>query len=253
VPDPGPASCAGAARVCRARVTAYPLRGLDPDPADVEVPAGNGEPMAVIAGHPAGWPAQLAPLAERCAAAGTALVEDCRAALGARVEDGSSVGGLGIASVFSLGSGRQAPAGEGGFLLTDDEELAATVRSLRSHAMTSGTWDRHRGHAETYDVVGVGFNYRIDEVRAAMAIASLDGLEEMVAAQREIARRLADDARGLGAGLLGAERLDRASPLAGLLLPPDAAAAAELRSGLAAAGWSPALEGRLVVVPLDPS
>ena len=47
------------------------------------------------------------------------------------------------------------------------------MRSLRSHAMTSVTWDRHRGHAESYDIVDVGFNYRMDEPRAALASSML--------------------------------------------------------------------------------
>ena len=50
--------------------------------------------------------------------------------------------------------------------------------------MTSGTWDRHRGHAASYDVVGLGFNYRMDEPRAALLSARLPGLEADMAAAR---------------------------------------------------------------------
>ena len=57
-------------------------------------------------------------------------------------------------------------------MLTADEELAARVRSLRSHAMTSGTWDRHTGHAASYDVIDVGYNFRLDEPRAALGIGA---------------------------------------------------------------------------------
>ena len=64
--------------------------------------------------------------------------------------------------------------GEGGMLATDDEEIAAAVKALRSHAMTSGTWDRHRGHHDSYDIVGLGFNFRMDEPRAALALAHLE-------------------------------------------------------------------------------
>ena len=58
-------------------------------------------------------------------------------------------------------------------VLTDDAAVAARVRLLRSHAMTSGTWDRHRGHEDSYDVVDVGFNFRLDEPRAALGLARL--------------------------------------------------------------------------------
>ena len=69
---------------------------------------------------------------------------------------------------FSFFSNKVLSCGEGGLLSTDDDGVAEQVRSLRSHAMTSGTWDRHRGHSAGYDVVGLGFNYRMDEPRAAL-------------------------------------------------------------------------------------
>ena len=72
-------------------------------------------------------------------------------------------------------------------MVTDDADLAARVRSLRSHAMTSVTWDRHRGHAETYDVTDLGFNYRIDELRAAMAQARLERLPAAIEGLRGVA------------------------------------------------------------------
>ena len=72
--------------------------------------------------------------------------------------------------------------GEGGLLATDDDRVAELARSHRSHSMTSGTWDRHRGHSAGYDVTGLGFNYRIDEPRAALLGARLPGLEDDICA-----------------------------------------------------------------------
>jgi dTDP-4-amino-4,6-dideoxygalactose transaminase len=63
--------------------------------------------------------------------------------------------------------------GEGGMLTTDDDALAERLKILRSHGMTSLSWDRHKGHAWTYDVVDLGFNYRIDEIRSAIGRAQL--------------------------------------------------------------------------------
>ncbi len=76
----------------------------------------------------------------------------------------------------------------------DDDEVAERVRLLRSHGMTSLTWDRHRGHASGYDVVELGFNYRIDEPRAALAAARLARLD-------------ADNARRAAAAEVYRERL----------------------------------------------
>jgi dTDP-4-amino-4,6-dideoxygalactose transaminase len=61
--------------------------------------------------------------------------------------------------------------------VTGDDEAAARMRLLRSHGMTTLTWDRHRGHASGYDVVDLGFNYRIDEPRAALAARRLRRLD----------------------------------------------------------------------------
>ena len=79
----------------------------------------------------------------------------------------------GKAVFHSLDEGAPLAVGLGGVVTTDDEEVAARVRSLRGHALTSGTWDRHRGHSAGYDVVDIGFNYRLDEARAALALAKL--------------------------------------------------------------------------------
>ena len=91
------------------------------------------------------------------------------------------MGALGCLSFFSK---KQLCVGEGGAVLTADDELAARVRSLRSHAMTSGTWDRHTGHEASYDVVDVGYNFRLDEPRAALGLARLSRLREDIERRR---------------------------------------------------------------------
>ena len=71
-------------------------------------------------------------------------------------------------------------------IVTDDDALAERIRLLRSHGMTTLTWDRHRGHASTYDVVAEGFNYRTDELHAAIALVQLGRLERQNAARTRI-------------------------------------------------------------------
>ncbi len=100
------------------------------------------------------------------------MIEDCRAALGL------GVGRAGVVACWSFADGRPLAMGEGGMLTTDDEAIAARARLLRQHAMTSGTWDRHRGHSDSYDVVDIGFNFRLDEPRAALGSAQLAHLDE---------------------------------------------------------------------------
>jgi dTDP-4-amino-4,6-dideoxygalactose transaminase len=183
------AATANAVRHCGAdAVLAESVAPLDPnvDPADVAQRI-TPHTKAVIAVHFCGYPADVERLRELCDEHGIVLIEDCAQAGGGRAPDGRALGTIGAIGCFSFFSKTQLGVGEGGIVVTDDEKLAGRVRSLRSHAMTSVTWDRHRGHAETYDVTDVGFNYRIDEVRAAIAKSRLERLGSSVESLRELA------------------------------------------------------------------
>ena len=193
---------------------------------------------AVIAVHMFGLPADVVGLRAVCDRHGLVLIEDMAQAMGAHYPDGRPCGSAGDLACLSMFSKKQLCVGEGGAVLTDSAERAATVRSLRSHAMTSGTWDRHSGHEESYDVVDLGHNYRIDEPRAALGIARLPRLAADVAARRQVVRwyreRLADVG---GLTFVGdAASVDRSSHLAVPVVTASHAARLALRDGLAARG-----------------
>ncbi len=143
---------------------------------------------AVCVVHYAGYPAAADRLAELCDTHGIALIEDVAHAPSATL-GGRKLGTWGLAGAFSFFSNKVLSVGEGGLLCTDSDEVAALARSRRSHAMSSGTWDRHRGRTDTYDVVGLGYNYRIDEPRAALLLSRLGRLEADIARRRELALR----------------------------------------------------------------
>jgi dTDP-4-amino-4,6-dideoxygalactose transaminase len=63
-------------------------------------------------------------------------------------------------------------------LLTDDDELAERARLMRWHGITRSIWERHQASTESYDVAGLGFNYRIDDARAALARSRLSRLDD---------------------------------------------------------------------------
>jgi dTDP-4-amino-4,6-dideoxygalactose transaminase len=129
---------------------------------------------AVIAVHMCGYGADTDALLAVCRRHDLTLIEDAAQAFGARVgADGTRAGLAGAAGCLSFFSKKQLSLGEGGMVLTSDAAVADRVRLLRSHAMTSGTWDRHRGHEDSYDVVDVGFNFRLDEPRAALGLSRL--------------------------------------------------------------------------------
>jgi dTDP-4-amino-4,6-dideoxygalactose transaminase len=112
-----------------------------------------------------GHPGDIEELAQLAASRDVLLLIDAAHAIGSRVA-GRSLASFGQGAAFSFFSNKNLAVGEGGMVVTTDEEVAERIRLLRSHGMTTLTWDRHRGHASTYDVVALGYNYRIDEPRA---------------------------------------------------------------------------------------
>jgi dTDP-4-amino-4,6-dideoxygalactose transaminase len=161
--------------------------GLDPEDVAGRISART---KAICAVHYGGYAAPLGPLQELCDEHGLALIEDAAHSPEAVQPGGDrKLGTFGLAGTFSFFSNKILSCGEGGLLATADDEVAELARSLRSHAMTSGTWDRHRGHAMGYDVVEVGYNYRLDEPRAALLSARLTGLEADIATRRTLTHR----------------------------------------------------------------
>jgi dTDP-4-amino-4,6-dideoxygalactose transaminase len=203
---------------------------------------------AVMAVHFCGYPADVSALRALCDEHGLVLIEDCAQAIGASVDEaGRKVGTVGELGAFSFFSKKQLCVGEGGMVTSADARLAERVRLLRSHALTSSTWDRHRGHDPAYDVIDVGFNYRLDEPRAALGLSRLQRLERDISSRRATVRayreRLAD-VPGIELAF-GEEAVARSSHFAFPVLLSDRAARDRFREELKSKGiqttWYPAL------------
>ncbi len=160
-------------------------RDLNLDVKDVEA-AITPATRAIVVLHYGGHPCRIDAILELAARHGVAVIEDAAHAPGARW-NGRPCGTLGDIGCFSFFSNKNLPVGEGGMVVTNDEALAERIRLLRSHGMTTLTWDRDRGHAHSYDVVAHGFNYRLDEVRAAIGLVQLRRLAEHNAARAHLA------------------------------------------------------------------
>ncbi len=207
------------------------------DPADVRRRI-SPRTVAVAPVHYGGYVCDMAALREVVsdhAEGPVALVEDCAHAPGATGigPDGErrGAGGLGDLGCFSFFANKNITTGEGGMVTTDDDDLAATVRLLRSHAMTTGTWQRHTGHAFSYDVLRPGFNYRLDELRSALGLAQLARLEELHAVRARLVRRYHDALAGIPGLLVPfAGRQTEAPHLQVVLLPPGTDRAAVMAS-----------------------
>jgi dTDP-4-amino-4,6-dideoxygalactose transaminase len=183
---------AAAVRYCGARPVLADIGGrhdLGIDPASVEARI-TPRTKAVCAMHYAGYAADVETLRDLCRAHDLTLIEDAAHSPSASTRPGGpKLGSWGLASAFSFFSNKVLSCGEGGLLATNADDVAATARSLRSHALTSTTWDRHRGHAPGYDVTGLGFNYRLDEPRAALLTRRMRRMEAEIASRRTIVHR----------------------------------------------------------------
>jgi len=149
---------------------------------------------AIVVMHYGGYACRMAEimaLAERHA---IPVIEDACHAPGQRDVrmGGRHLGTIGAIGCFSFFSNKNMTCGEGGMVVTDDDRLADRIKALRSHGMTTLSWDRHQGRATTYDVTLNGFNYRLDDLRAALANVQLAKLPSANARRRALAKRYAE-------------------------------------------------------------
>jgi dTDP-4-amino-4,6-dideoxygalactose transaminase len=210
---------------------------LNLDPADLEAAIGPAT-KALLPLHYGGYACDMEAVSALADRHGLRVVEDAAHAPGATF-GGRSCGTLGEVGCFSFFSNKNLPIGEGGMVVTDDDELADRLRLLRSHGMTTLTWDRHRGHAHSYDVVEHGFNYRLDETRAAVGLVQLRRLREENAARARISaayRTALDGKKGLSMPFGDPDAETTSSHHLAVVLLPEGASRAHVRTALTGAG-----------------
>lgn len=168
---------ANAVELCGGRAV---LVDVDPDtfnvdPAEV-ARAVSARTRAVVAvhlfGRPVDWEALQTAVPQE-----VPLVEDAAGALGARYR-GRPCGALGLLGCLSFHPRKIVTTGEGGAVTTDEDELAATIRSLRHHGLASGP---------APDIPRPGLNYRLPDVLCALGLPQLERLEELLAARERVA------------------------------------------------------------------
>jgi perosamine synthetase len=160
---------------------------IDPQKARKKI---TSKTKAITVVHLYGHPARMDELLELANEYNIPVIEDCAEAHGAEFE-GKKVGSFGSVNTFSFYANKIITTGEGGMVVTNDEEIASKVKILKDHGMT----EEKRFWHET-----IGFNYRMTNLQAALGVAQLKKIDNLINRKREIARiyrELLDDTEGV--------------------------------------------------------
>ena len=163
---------------------------IDPDAMEAAI---TPRTRAIIPVHIFGYPCDIERISEIARRHGVPVVEDACEALGAEI-DGRRVGTHGNPSVYGFYPNKQLTTGEGGMITTDDEDEARALRSIVNQGRSeNGDWLVHPR---------VGFNFRLDEMSAAVGLAQVEKLDEMLEMRNRVAVRYSEllaDAPGVEA------------------------------------------------------
>lgn len=198
------------------------------DPADLERCI-TTRTKAIVPVHYAGHTAEMAPILEVAERRGIAVLEDAAESHLATYNGEKQSGTLGTAGIFSFTPSKPMTTGEGGMIVTDDDELADTCRRFRNF-----------GDVSKFEWAALGFNFRLPEALGAMGLVQLGRLEEAVRRRREIGRRYTEALADTSAVIPPKERTptDGNYQLYTVRLDPEQGAPAgdQVRSALAARG-----------------
>lgn len=170
---------ANAVLYCGAKPVFADITSLDNfniSPDDIQEKITN-KTKAIIVVHYGGYPCDMRAIMEIAEDYKLKVIEDSAHAIGAEYE-GKKCGTFGDVGCFSFFANKNLATGEGGMIVTNDDKLAEKIRIIRSHGMTALTWDRFKGHSYTYDVVDLGYNYRLTEIASALGLIQLKKLDK---------------------------------------------------------------------------
>lgn len=170
---------------------------LDPDEVARKIRGSSSTRMkAIIAVDYAGHPASLEELDRLAKQQGALLIEDACHALGAEYR-GKRVGGIADMTVFSFHPVKHVATGEGGMVATNDPRLAETLRRFRNHGISSEARQRQEAGQWFYEMVLLGFNYRLTDIACGLGLSQLTKLEANLLRRRQIAAKYLEEFREL--------------------------------------------------------
>lgn len=158
---------------------------IDPDAIEAKI---SSKTKAIIVMHYAGFPCDMNRILHIAKKYNLKVIEDaCHAPLSEY--QGKKLGTIGDIGAFSFFSNKNISTGEGGVLVTNSAEYYEKGKLLRSHGMTTLSYERSKGHNTSYDVVELGFNYRIDDIHSAIALAQLGKLKNDIQGRIRVRER----------------------------------------------------------------
>ncbi len=173
------------AKVVFADVVSYDNLNIDPDDIERKITENT---KAIIPVHYGGFPCNMDRIMQIAEKYNLKVVED--ASHGPLSEyKGQKLGAIGHISCFSFFSNKNLSPGEGGMFITNNEEYFNTAKLLRSHGMTTMSYERAKGHATVYDIQSLGYNYRLDDIRATIGIVQFGKLKEDYAKRENVRKQ----------------------------------------------------------------
>lgn len=160
---------------------------LNLDPASVEK-AISARTRAIVVVDYAGQPADLNELGAIAERHGLTLIEDAAHAIGARYRD-RPVGAISHLTTFSTHPVKHVTTGEGGLITTDDDSLAERMRWFRNHGITTDHRQRAEKGSWYYEMVALGYNYRLPDFSCALGLSQLRKLDGWLRRRQEIVAR----------------------------------------------------------------
>jgi dTDP-4-amino-4,6-dideoxygalactose transaminase len=149
---------------------------------------------AIMVMHYGGHACEMQEICDLAQKHGIKIIEDaCHAPLA--TYKGKAMGAWGDVGCFSFFSNKNISAGEGGMIVMKDQELYDRAKLMRSHGMTSLSYQRSKGHSTGYDVVGIGYNYRMDDIHAALGRVQLSKLPDDIVARKAYSEQYHDRLR----------------------------------------------------------
>ncbi|MCC6759303.1 MAG: DegT/DnrJ/EryC1/StrS family aminotransferase [Candidatus Omnitrophica bacterium] len=158
---------------------------IDPDMIETLI---TPKTKAIIVMHYGGFPCDMDRIMRIAQKHNLRVLEDaCHGPLSEY--KGQKLGTIGDIGAFSFFSNKNISTGEGGILVTNTPEYFERGKLLRSHGMTSLSHERSKGHATNYDVVELGFNYRIDDIHSAIALVQIKKLRDDIKGRINVRKR----------------------------------------------------------------